>query len=79
MQAYDWALEAMKYMSRVKPDDTQNPEQSVKQLRQYLMAHPPLTQEHFTEMLALAKKLNNDKLMEQCKVTQRNCLHSLVY
>lgn len=68
MQAYEWALEAMKYMSRVKPEEAQNPDHSVKQLRQYLMAHPPLVTEHFTEMMSLAKKLGNDKLLEQCKV-----------
>lgn len=68
LQAYEWALEAMKYMSRVKPEDSNSTEQSIKQLRQYLMAHPPLSPDHFTEMLSLAKKLNNDKLLEQCKV-----------
>ncbi|XP_046674250.1 puratrophin-1-like isoform X2 [Homalodisca vitripennis] len=72
-KAYEWALEAMKYMSRVKPEDAQNPEPSVKQLKQYLMAHPPLPQEHFTEMLGLAQKLHNDKLIEQCKVAQCRC------
>ncbi|XP_054273864.1 pleckstrin homology domain-containing family G member 4B-like isoform X2 [Macrosteles quadrilineatus] len=72
-KAYEWALEAMKYMSRVKPEDAQNPEPSVKQLKQYLMAHPPLGPEHFTEMMGLAKKLNNDKLLEQCKVAQCRC------
>lgn len=59
----------MKYMSRVKPEDAQNPEHSIKQLRQYLMAHPSLSTEHFTEMITLARKLGNDKLLEQCKVT----------
>ncbi|RZF45672.1 hypothetical protein LSTR_LSTR010395 [Laodelphax striatellus] len=72
-KAYEWALEAMKYMSRVKPDESHNSEQSVKQLKQYLMAHPPLTADHFTEMLTLAKKLDNDKLLEQCKVAQCRC------
>ncbi|XP_075229746.1 puratrophin-1-like isoform X2 [Lycorma delicatula] len=72
-RAYEWALEAMKYMSRVKPEDNSSTEQSIKQLRQYLMAHPPLAPEHFTEMLSLAKKLSNDKLLEQCKVAQCRC------
>lgn len=72
-KAYEWALEAMKYMSRVKPEDTQNPEYSIKQLRQYLMAHPSLSTEHFTEMITLARKLGNDKLLEQCKVAQCRC------
>lgn len=68
LQAYEWALEAMKYMSRVKPEDVQNPGQSIKQLRQYLMAHRPPATEHFTEMVQLAQKLRNEKLLEQCKV-----------
>jgi len=72
-KAYEWALEAMKYMSRVKPEESQNPETSVKQLKQYLMAHPPLSQDHFTEMMGLARKLNNDTLLEQCKVAQCRC------
>uniref|UniRef100_A0A023F1C1 Putative multidomain protein n=3 Tax=Triatoma infestans TaxID=30076 RepID=A0A023F1C1_TRIIF len=73
-RAYEWALEAMKYMSRVKPaDDCQNPEPSVKQLRHYLMAHPQPSPEHFAEMIALATKLDNDKLLHQCKVAQCRC------
>jgi hypothetical protein len=62
----------MKYISRVKPEDQTSIEPTVKQLRQYLMAHPPLASEHFTEMIQLAKKLNNDKLIEQCKVSKND-------
>ncbi|XP_008488243.1 puratrophin-1 isoform X2 [Diaphorina citri] len=76
-RAYEWALEAMKYISRVKPEDQTSIEPTVKQLRQYLMAHPPLASEHFTEMIQLAKKLNNDKLIEQCKVAQCRCEETL--
>uniref|UniRef100_A0A8D9FHX3 Pleckstrin homology domain-containing family G member 4B n=1 Tax=Cacopsylla melanoneura TaxID=428564 RepID=A0A8D9FHX3_9HEMI len=76
-RAYEWALEAMKYISRVKPEDQTSNEPTVKQLRQYLMAHPPLTSEHFTEMITLAKKLSNDKLIEQCKVAQCRCEETL--
>ncbi|XP_014257199.1 puratrophin-1-like isoform X3 [Cimex lectularius] len=73
-RAYEWALEAMKYMSRIKPtEDMQNPETSLKQLRLYLMAHPAPTEDHFTEMIALATKLDNDKLLQQCKLAQCRC------
>ena len=61
----------MKYMSRVKADDAQTPDQTLqvlKHLQQYLMAHPPIAEDHFTEMLSLARKLANDKLLEQAKV-----------
>ncbi|XKL60218.1 hypothetical protein PGB90_001234 [Kerria lacca] len=76
-RAYEWALEAMKYMSRVKPEDVQHPGQSVKQLRQYLMAHRPPATEHFTEMVQLAQKLRNEKLLEQCRVAQCRCEETL--
>jgi hypothetical protein len=33
------------------------------------MAHPSPTAQHFSEMMMLANKLNNEKLMKQCKVT----------
>lgn len=65
-------------MSRVKPEDVQNPGQSIKQLRQYLMAHRPPATEHFTEMVQLAQKLRNDKLLEQCKVRIRSISRSRV-
>ena len=63
----------MKYMSRVKADDAQTPDQTLqvlKHLQQYLMAHPPIAEDHFTEMLALARKLANDKLLEQAKASE---------
>lgn len=61
-QAYDWALECMKYIS--EKHDARN----VKELRRYLMAHPSPTAQHFSEMMMLANKLSNDKLIKQCKV-----------
>ncbi|KAK7791790.1 hypothetical protein R5R35_008808 [Gryllus longicercus] len=79
-KAYEWALETMKYMSRVKADDAQTPEQTLQQLtrlRQYLMAHPPVPDDHFQEMLALARKLANDKLLEQAKVAHARCQETM--
>ncbi|XP_060877232.1 puratrophin-1-like isoform X2 [Metopolophium dirhodum] len=66
-KAYDWALECMKYIS--EKHDTRN----VKELRRYLMAHPSPTAQHFSEMMMLANKLNNDKLIKQCKVAMVRC------
>ncbi|XP_025409795.1 rho guanine nucleotide exchange factor 40-like isoform X2 [Sipha flava] len=66
-KAYDWALECMKYIS-VKHDSC-----NVKELRRYLMAHPSPTAQHFSEMMMLANKLNNEKLMKQCKVAMVRC------
>ncbi|GFG29294.1 hypothetical protein Cfor_02123 [Coptotermes formosanus] len=55
-----------------KADDAQTPEQILqvqKHVQQYLMAHPPIAEDHFTEMLQLARKLNNEKLLEQAKAS----------
>ncbi|VVC45376.1 Hypothetical protein CINCED_3A008486 [Cinara cedri] len=57
----------MKYIS--EKHDTRN----VKELRRYLMAHPSPTAQHFSEMMVLANKLNNDKLIKQCKVAVVRC------
>jgi hypothetical protein len=60
-------------MSRVKADESQTPEQTVqvlKHIQQYLMAHPPLAEDHFTEMVQLARKLNNEKMIEQAKASR---------
>jgi hypothetical protein len=72
MQAYDWALETSKYLSRLKADEAQTPEQIMqvqKHVQQYLMAHPPIAEDHFTEMMQLARKLSNEKLLEQAKAS----------
>ncbi|XP_021923306.1 uncharacterized protein LOC110831512 isoform X4 [Zootermopsis nevadensis] len=79
-KAYEWALEMSKYMSRVKADDTQSPVQTLqvmKHLQQYLMAHPPIAEDHFTEMMQLARRLGNEKLMEQAKVAQARCQETM--
>jgi len=52
----------MKYIS--EKHDARN----VKELRRYLMAHPSPTAQHFSEMMMLANKLDNDKLIKQCNV-----------
>lgn len=78
MQAYEWALEAMKFVSRLKMDQYSSPDQLLclmKHLHRYLDSHPTLGEETFTEMIELAKKLENERLLEQCKVS-RNLLTS---
>ncbi|CAH0762684.1 unnamed protein product [Bemisia tabaci] len=76
-RAWEWALDAMKYLSRVRPDEAPNCEQTMKQLQQYLMAHPPPTPQHFEEMIHLATKLGTDKIIDQCKVAQSRCEETL--
>ncbi|XP_046734872.1 uncharacterized protein LOC124404610 [Diprion similis] len=63
-RAYEWALEA----TRVVGD---------RRAQQFLMARPPLPQEHFTEMVALAEKLGNEPLLEQCRVARNRCAEAL--
>lgn len=63
-RAYEWALEA----TRVVGD---------RRAQQFLMARPPLPQEHFTEMVSLAEKLGNESLIEQCRVARGRCAEAL--
>ena len=35
------------------------------------MAHPPPDPQQLAEMLQLARKLGNERLLEQCKVSDR--------
>lgn len=41
------------------------------------MARPPLPPEHFTEMMALAEKLGNEVLLEQCRIARNKCAEAL--
>lgn len=45
--------------------------------QQFLMARPPLPPEHFAEMIALAEKLGNEVLLEQCRVARSKCQEAL--
>ncbi|XP_046469912.1 pleckstrin homology domain-containing family G member 4B isoform X1 [Neodiprion pinetum] len=63
-RAYEWALEA----TRVVGD---------RRAQQFLMARPPLPQEHFAEMVTLAEKLGNESLLEQCRVARNRCAEAL--
>ncbi|XP_046395693.1 uncharacterized protein LOC124162954 isoform X2 [Ischnura elegans] len=48
-----------------------------RQLRRYLATHLPISDHHFAEMLALAQKLGNEKLLEQCKAAHARCLETV--
>ncbi|KZC04909.1 Puratrophin-1 [Dufourea novaeangliae] len=62
-RAYEWAQEA-----RLAGD---------RRAQQFLMARPPLPVEHFTEMMALAEKLGNEILLEQCRIARTKCAEAL--
>nr|XP_050867484.1 uncharacterized protein LOC127071818 isoform X2 [Vespula vulgaris]XP_050867485.1 uncharacterized protein LOC127071818 isoform X2 [Vespula vulgaris]XP_050867486.1 uncharacterized protein LOC127071818 isoform X2 [Vespula vulgaris] len=62
-RAYEWAQEA-----RVAAE---------RRSQQFLMARPPLPPEHFNEMMALAEKLGNEILLEQCRIARNKCAEAL--
>lgn len=74
--SYEWALDAMKFLSSMKMDDASTSEslgQLMRLLQEYQEEHPALSEQSFHEMLELASKLDNPKLMEQCKTAQARC------
>lgn len=71
-QSYEWALEAMKVVGRVKGEGLASPEQvgsAARALSAYLEEHPPIADDTFTAMNTLATRLNNHTLLQQCKVS----------
>ncbi|XP_012287309.1 uncharacterized protein LOC105703468 [Orussus abietinus] len=62
-RAYEWAQEAGMAGER--------------RAQQFLMARPPLPPEHFMEMMALAEKLGNEVLLEQCRIARSKCTEAL--
>ena len=62
-RAYEWAQEARIVGER--------------RAQQFLMARPPLPQEHFAEMMNLAEKLGNDILLDQCRMARTKCYEAL--
>lgn len=64
-RAYEWAQEAKLAGER--------------RAQQFLMARPPPPPEHFTEMMALAEKLGNEILLEQCRIAKSKCNEALEF
>lgn len=76
LQAYEWALDAMKHVAGMKMDSTSSPEEVEKlmtSLSVYLKEHPPITTETFNIMTELSETVENEKLQDQCKVAQSRC------
>ncbi|XP_077502807.1 puratrophin-1-like isoform X2 [Amblyomma americanum] len=74
--SYEWALDAMKFVSSMKMDNASTPEsmtQLMRLLQEYQEEHPAPSEQNFSEMLDLASKLDNPKLVEQCKTAQARC------
>ncbi|XP_047487825.1 uncharacterized protein LOC125038370 [Penaeus chinensis] len=75
-KSYEWALEAMKVVGRVKGEGLASPEQvgsAARALTAYLEEHPPIADDTFTAMNTLATRLNNHTLLQQCKMAQMRC------
>ncbi|KAL4234273.1 Pleckstrin y domain containing [Mactra antiquata] len=75
-KTYEWALEAMKYVASMKMEHCATPEGLEKLLHSlelYLQEHPPISDDTFISMSDIAKKLGNDKLLEQCLTAQNRC------
>ncbi|KAK8785560.1 hypothetical protein V5799_008075 [Amblyomma americanum] len=74
--SYEWALDAMKFVSSMKIDNASTPEsttQLMRLLQEYQQEHPAPSEKNFSEMLDLASKLDNPQLVEQCKTAQARC------
>ncbi|XP_059140665.1 uncharacterized protein LOC131928602 isoform X2 [Physella acuta] len=75
-KSYEWALEAMKYVSSMKMEHSTSSDGLDKLLKSftiYLSQHPPISEDSFTSMLEAAQRLRNDKLLEQCRVAKARC------
>ncbi|KAJ8302596.1 hypothetical protein KUTeg_018992 [Tegillarca granosa] len=75
-KTYEWALEAMKYVASMKMEHCGTPEGLEKLLRSlelYLRDHPVMKEETFISMIGLARKLQNDRLIEQCSLAKSRC------
>ncbi|XP_069113998.1 puratrophin-1-like isoform X2 [Argopecten irradians] len=75
-KTYEWALDAMKYVASMKMEHCSTVEgldKLLRSLQSYLRDHPMMKEETFVSMMDLAKKLRNEKLMEQCRVAKARC------
>lgn len=69
----------MKYVASMKMEHCATPEGLEKLLHSlelYLQEHPPISEDTFTNMSDIAKRLGNDKLLEQCLTAQNRCLET---
>ncbi|KAH9515623.1 hypothetical protein Btru_011574 [Bulinus truncatus] len=75
-KSYEWALEAMKYVSSMKMEHSATADGLDKLLRSlniYLSEHPPLGEDSFSTMMEAAQTLKNEKLLEQCRLAKARC------
>ncbi|XP_076112439.1 puratrophin-1-like isoform X2 [Mytilus galloprovincialis] len=78
-KSYEWALEAMKFVASMKMDHSttlEGLEKLLRSLELYLRHHPAMTEATFASMSELAQQLQNDKLLEQCRVAKARCVET---
>jgi hypothetical protein len=69
----------MKYVASMKMDHSTSLEGLEKLLRSlelYLRQHPAMTEATFASMTELAQNLQNDKLLDQCRVARARCVET---
>ncbi|XP_076357905.1 uncharacterized protein LOC143250793 isoform X3 [Tachypleus tridentatus] len=77
-RSYEWALEAMKFLSKMEVEEpTSNLMKMLKSLQDYLDNHPPIPDEIFQEMEQLATKLGETNILDQCKVAHTRCQEAM--
>ncbi|XP_014670666.1 PREDICTED: uncharacterized protein LOC106811518 [Priapulus caudatus] len=75
-QSYEWAVNMMKYLARMRIEEASNDADLCKlstSLKSYLEEHPAISADTFDRVTHLAGKLGNDKLQEQCRVARARC------
>ena len=81
MKAYEWALDAMKVVSQVKSvsssDEVTLAAEAINELLQE--NPPPVTDETFSVIIEMAERLNNNTLLQQCKVRMDEFIAQLNY
>lgn len=69
----------MKYVASMKMDHSttlEGLEKLLRSLELYLRHHPAMTEATFASMSELAQKLQNEKLLEQCRVAKARCVET---
>lgn len=75
-KTYEWALETMRFVSHMTMDNLTNSEvlnELIKHLQDYMDDHPVIPEETFQEMTDIALKLENERLVDQCKIAHTRC------
>ncbi|XP_047739716.1 triple functional domain protein-like isoform X2 [Hyalella azteca] len=79
-KTYEWALETMRVVNRVKTVGVASPDQvgaAAQSLAAHAQRHPPPSADTFANMVSLATKLGNATLLQQVKMGESRCQETL--